>query len=183
MMLAAVAAASPGTTRVRPASESPSSDVSMSSKYSIPAILATVRGGASPMRSIIAPASTGPGPVSDRDDDLSPGVSGLEIADGRGHLAQRIRAVDDRGDLPGLEQLAQDGQIIPALLGHEEGHLLAQHGRGHEHLDRPAHGPDPPALVRRPDSHQNPARGEHAPALRQLPAPRDVHQHVVAPSG
>src|SRR5215472_10526810 len=169
MMLAAVAAALPGTTWVRPASESPSSDVSMSSKYSIPAILATVRGDASPTRSIIAPASTGPGPVSDRDDDLSPGVSCLEIADGRGHLAQRIGAVDDRGDLAGLEQLAQHGQIIPAWLGHEEGHLLVHHGRGHEHLDRPAHGPDPPALARRPDPHQDRGRGEHAPALRQPP--------------
>jgi hypothetical protein len=35
----------------------------MSSNYSIPAILATVRGDASPMRSIIAPASAGLGPV------------------------------------------------------------------------------------------------------------------------
>jgi hypothetical protein len=41
-------------------SQQPGSDVSMSSKYSIPAILATVRGDALPSRSIIAPPSAGP---------------------------------------------------------------------------------------------------------------------------
>jgi hypothetical protein len=61
LMLAAVAAASPGTTWVRPTNASPRSDVRMSSKYNSPAILATVRGDASSIRSIIAP------PAEDKD--------------------------------------------------------------------------------------------------------------------
>src|SRR6516225_8029748 len=62
------------------------------------------------------------------DDNLSPGVSLLEVADSLGNLAQRVGPIDDRRDLPGLEQLPQDGQVGFVLVGQEEDHPLA-HGR------------------------------------------------------
>lgn len=59
------------------------------------------------------------------DDDLPPGVSFFEVADSLSNLAQRIGPVDDRRDLPGLEKLAQDGQIALALVRQEGNHPLA----------------------------------------------------------
>ena len=62
------------------------------------------------------------------DEDLSPGVSLFEVADGGGSVAQRVGLVDHWRDLPGLEKFAQDGQILLGLVGQEENHPLAHRG-------------------------------------------------------
>jgi hypothetical protein len=45
--------------------------------------------------------------ISHCDDDLAAGISLVEVADGRRGLAQRIRAIDGRRDLPCFEKLAE----------------------------------------------------------------------------
>ena len=47
-------------------------------------------------------------PVLDGDDDLTFGVPLPEVGDGLGSPAQRVRAADDRGQLPGFHELLQD---------------------------------------------------------------------------
>jgi len=62
------------------------------------------------------------------DDDLSSGVPLFEVANGGGSVAQRVGPVAYWRDLPGLEKLAQDGQILLGLAGQEENHPLAHRG-------------------------------------------------------
>src|SRR5215467_12117992 len=48
------------------------------------------------------------------DDDLAIGVPFAEIAQRLGHLAERKAAVDDRGDLSGLDELNEGVQVLDA---------------------------------------------------------------------
>ena len=50
--------------------------------------------------------------ASHSDDDFSSGVSLFQIPDGLRDLAQRVRRVDDRCDLPGFDELLEDDQLL-----------------------------------------------------------------------
>jgi hypothetical protein len=62
------------------------------------------------------------------DDKFSPtGLFLFQVADGVGSLARRLDPVDDRCDLPGLERLPLDGQIVCVLASQEDSRPLAHH--------------------------------------------------------
>ena len=46
------------------------------------------------------------------DDDMFAVVSLFQIPDGLRDLAQRVRRVDDRCDLPGFDELLEDDQLL-----------------------------------------------------------------------
>jgi hypothetical protein len=46
------------------------------------------------------------------DDDFSPSVSALDVAESRRGLVQRVLPVDDRSKLPGFDKLLQDDQVL-----------------------------------------------------------------------
>src|SRR5260370_32817753 len=70
-----------------------------------------------------------PSARSEGDDDLSPGVPLLQVADGLGDLAQRVRPVDDRCDLSGFDELGEDDQVLVVLLADERRQLLPRRSR------------------------------------------------------
>src|SRR5687767_2675433 len=49
---------------------------------------------------------------SDGDDDLAAGVACSDVAEGVGCCAQRVGAVDDRGELPCLEPAGECAQVL-----------------------------------------------------------------------
>lgn len=72
-------------------------------------------------RRLSAPATS----RSHRDDDLAPGVTLSEVPKRVPGLCECVAPVDDRLDLRGLEQLAQDLQVRSVRLRDEEDSLLA----------------------------------------------------------
>jgi hypothetical protein len=63
--------------------------------------------------------------ASHGDDDFSLSVSLLQVPDGLGDLAQRVRPVDDRCDLAGFDELLKEDQVLVVLRGDECAQLLA----------------------------------------------------------
>ena len=63
-------------------------------------------------RSYGAPLSGAAVRASNADDDLPPSTSRVQVADGVGDLAQRIRPVDHGRDLAGFNQLRQELQVL-----------------------------------------------------------------------
>src|SRR3979490_3393537 len=61
---------------------------------------------------------------SDGDDYLRAGVMALQILDRRGGLAQRVRSIYDRRDLPGFDKLDHGDEAVFAALRHEWHQLL-----------------------------------------------------------
>jgi hypothetical protein len=55
------------------------------------------------------------GRCRDVDDDLARSVTFLHVPDGRGDFAQRIRPIDDRCHLAGLDELGEDGKVFCIL--------------------------------------------------------------------
>ena len=55
---------------------------------------------------------SGPRMTSDRDDDLSSGVAGGDVAEGVGCLVEGVGAVYDGPDFAGREQVGQREQIV-----------------------------------------------------------------------
>ena len=51
-------------------------------------------------------------PASERDDDLALGVPLAKVGDGFTSSGQRVRPTNDRRQLPGLDELLQDEQIV-----------------------------------------------------------------------
>src|SRR6476646_4275524 len=76
--------------------------------------------------------------ASDGDDDLPAGVALLHVPDGVGCLAQRVRPVDDRRHLAGLDELGQHEQV---------GCVLRDDDRGQPLRDEPREYGCPPAAV------------------------------------
>jgi hypothetical protein len=65
------------------------------------------------------------GRVSHDDDDFSLGVSFFQTPDGLGGLAQRVRPVDYRRELAGLDELLEDDHVFLVWFHREASHLLA----------------------------------------------------------
>ncbi len=59
------------------------------------------------------------------DDDLAARLSRLEVANRLGGFAQRVRAIDDRRHLAGLDELRQDDQVGLAVLREARTQALA----------------------------------------------------------
>src|SRR5439155_2895222 len=100
-------------------------------------------------------------PRSNRDDDLSSRVSLFEIADGLGRFAQWVRSVDDRCDLPGLQELLQENQVLFRELRDEEQELLTDEPRQDGRSQGAIHGSDPTAAGSS-DNHVRPRPGKGA---------------------
>src|SRR5213082_2542794 len=62
------------------------------------------------------------------DDELPPSASLVQIADGVGDLAQRVRPVDHRGDLAGGDEFLQDLQVRVVRLRRERPQVVAHEG-------------------------------------------------------
>src|SRR5262249_25707752 len=77
----------------------------------------------------------GPPSIPNRDDDFSASVSPFDIGEGRRGLAQRVGLVDDRSELPGLDELLQHDQV--SVIRHRKipAQTLAHERRQHEWLD------------------------------------------------
>src|SRR5215208_6488970 len=67
--------------------------------------------------------------ASHSDDDFSSGVSLFKIPDCLGDLGERVRPVDNRGDLPGFDELLENDQILVVLLVDERAQLLSHERR------------------------------------------------------
>jgi len=63
--------------------------------------------------------------ASHGDDGLALGMSLSDMTDGLSGLAQRVRLVDNRCDLPGLNELLQSRQVLRAVHRDERAQLLA----------------------------------------------------------
>src|SRR5262249_17575716 len=82
--------------------------------------------------------------LRDGDDDLATGVALLDVAHGFGGVGQRVGAVEDGGELSGLDELGEGEGILPFLLGQERAQLLPDdhvaHGRPAGGAPCPEHG-------------------------------------------
>jgi hypothetical protein len=75
------------------------------------------------------PPSSGVIGRADVEDDLAAGSSVGDVLDGRRGVRERVGAVDDRGELAGLGELGEDGQVLVVLGGDERAQRLAHEGR------------------------------------------------------
>ena len=73
----------------------------------------------------LSPSDLRRAPLSHRDDDLAASMPLFQVPEGLGDLAQRVRPVDDRLDLAGLDELLQELQVIPSWLHEKRAELLA----------------------------------------------------------
>ncbi|MGZ4690784.1 MAG: hypothetical protein ACXWAY_14245, partial [Acidimicrobiia bacterium] len=87
------------------------------------------------------------GETSDGDRDLAACLAGFEVSYGVGHLCQRIRAIDDRDDLTGLDELAYGVEVPVPLLVDEHGEPLRNEGREGNGADLSADSRPPPAFA------------------------------------
>jgi hypothetical protein len=120
-----------------------------------------------------------PPPSSDRDDDLALRVTLTEVGECLGRVLERVLAVDDGLDRPGLEQLAQDGEVAGRDLREEGDRLLAPADRLEARPEEVGDGAQP--AVRHPAADED-DRGvgrQDAPELEERAAAGDVENHVV----
>src|SRR4051794_41709850 len=71
----------------------------------------------------------------DGDDEFASRAPVEEVADSRSGLAERIRAVDDRCELAGVDELSERHQVFGVLRGHECAELLADERGEQERAD------------------------------------------------
>src|SRR6266545_8061242 len=121
---------------------------------------------------------------SNADDDLPHSLSRLQVADRLGNLAQGERPVDDRRDLPGFDELLQDDQAVPWILGATEWMQLGDEGRYQHQLGEATQAPEPTvtrgSVLIVPDQDVRPLGSERASDLRPRMVPRDIEDDVVA---
>ena len=114
------------------------------------------------------------------DDDLSPGVALFEVPDGRGDFAQRIRPVDDRRDLPRLDELLHDLQVLPAAFRFRNGlSLWRTNGDSAIALIDAATGPNQRPRPFPAAQDERPLRGERAPEVRRRAVSRQLEDEIV----
>ena len=70
--------------------------------------------------------------ASHGDDEFTLSVSLLQIPDGLWNLGERVRPVDDWGELAGFDEILEDDHVLVVLLADECAQLLA-HERGQHH--------------------------------------------------
>src|SRR5215216_3090309 len=116
---------------------------------------------------------------SDGDHDLPSGVAGLQVADGLGRLAQLVGPVDHRRDLARLDEPPQEPQVVPALLGLEQGEALAHQREQDQRLDQAVQGADPAAVGLAAARDQHPPGGEGPPAVPRRAGTGQLEQQVV----
>ena len=63
------------------------------------------------------------------DDDLAAGVPLLDVAQALGRVGQRVRPVDDRCELPVLDEPGEGEQLLPVLLGRQRSEPLSDEQR------------------------------------------------------
>src|ERR1700750_3310686 len=116
--------------------------------------------------------------ASDGDDDLSAGVALLHVPDGVGCLAQRVRPVDDRRHLAGLDELVEPEQGGCVLRDYDRGQSLRDEPRDYGCPQAAVESAEPPAAGLAPDDDQRPAAGEGGGKLAEGGGPHDVVHHV-----
>ena len=109
--------------------------------------------------------------ASHGDDDFSSGVSLFEITDGFGHLAQRVRPVDDRCDLAGFDEVLESDQVLVVLCGDERAKLLAHERGQHERAELAIGASEPPSARFASDDDEGPlgARARRRRANDEFP--------------
>src|SRR5437763_6918366 len=98
--------------------------------------------------------------MSDGDDDLSSGAALLDVPDGIRYVAEWVGPVDDRRDLPGLDQFGQDGQVFVVLVADERAQLLADEPRQEHRPDLAIAATEPPPAGLSSDDDEPALRGE-----------------------
>ena len=63
------------------------------------------------------------------DDDLAAGVSLLHVAQALGRVGERVGPVEDRGGLPGLDELGDGEQVVRVLFVREQSEPLSDETR------------------------------------------------------
>src|SRR3954454_4968313 len=69
------------------------------------------------------------------DDDLAADVSFLQVAQARGGVGQRVGPVDDRCELPGLDELGDGEQVFPRPGVRERSEPLSDETVGNDHAE------------------------------------------------
>ena len=119
--------------------------------------------------------------IADYDeDDLTPGVAVLQVADGGWGLWSRVRPVDGRCDLAGLDELLEGDHVLVVFLGHQYSKLLAHEGGEQERPELAIIAAKPTSACLTSDDDERPFGGEGAPESRQRRVPADVEDQVVA---
>src|ERR1051325_5188745 len=118
--------------------------------------------------------------ASDGEDDLPADVPLLHVPDGVGGLAQRVRPVDDRRHLAGLDELGEHEQVGCVLRDYDRGHPLRDEPREYGCPQAAIDSPHPPAAGLAPDDDRRPAAGKGGAKLPERAVPADIDDHVVA---
>jgi hypothetical protein len=82
---------------------------------------------------------------------FSSSVSFFQMPDSLRDLTQLVTPVDDRCNLPGLQEFAHDGQVLFARFRQNHEQLLAQESRQHRRCDRTRQRTDHPPTARPSD--------------------------------
>src|SRR5678815_770381 len=88
-------------------------------------------------------------------------VSLLQVAEGLGHLIQRISLVDDRCDLSRLHEIADDLQVLRIQFGEHHAELLVNERRQDFCPGQSTQKSDQPLVVRTSDHHVDAFRVHH----------------------
>ncbi len=110
------------------------------------------------------------------------GMSLGEVAHGLGQLAQRILAVDERGQFASFEKLVHEKQIFSIHVRDEEGDCLAGAQGSQADLEDVSQRSDETIPLRPADEDEGRIRVQDAPEVSPRAASRDVKHQVVAPS-
>src|SRR5919199_5187644 len=100
--------------------------------------------------------------ASNVDDDLPPSASLVQIPDGVGDFAQRVRPVEDRHDLARLDEPRQELQVRCVRLRGQWPQGVTHERRHRERLERTT-DPDPSITPLAADQHERAPGPERAP--------------------
>ena len=82
----------------------------------------------------------------DGDDEFASRAPVEQVADSRSDLAERIGAVDDRCELPRVDELSERHQVLGVLRGHECAELLADERGEQESADLTIDAAEPASI-------------------------------------
>src|SRR5437764_10436224 len=117
---------------------------------------------------------------SNCDGDLSPYVSGFEVAHGVGYLGQRVGPVDDRGDLAGFDEPAHCFDVGVVFLRGQHGQSLAHEHRERLRTELSTEASGPLAALFATHDDERSLGSEYPTEARERAVPTDVEDQVVA---
>ena len=96
------------------------------------------------------------------DDDLASCVAFAYVQDGCRHFAQRIRTLDGRCDLSGLDEISDNPEILGVLRRSEHAQRLAHEWRQQNRSEAAVESADPASIGLAADDHERSSRSERS---------------------